>query len=60
LEASIRFGVDRGAVDAALRGLHVLVMGGRETVGDVVEAVEAHNRTSETRIDYSTLDVASE
>lgn len=57
MEVAVRFGVDRAAVDAAMRGLDVLVLGGRETVGEVIEAVEAHNRTSEGRIEYSTLDV---
>lgn len=59
LEPSIRFGVDRGSVDAALRGLDVLVLGARDTEGDLVEAVEGHNQRSETRIEYSMLDLRS-
>jgi putative transcriptional regulator len=57
MDVVVRFGVDRAAVDAAMRGLDVLVLGGRETVSVVIEAVEVHNRTSESRIEYSTLDV---
>ncbi|UCC93036.1 MAG: MarR family transcriptional regulator [Thermoplasmata archaeon] len=53
LEVDIYFGVDRATVDAALRGLDVLVLGGRDTVNDVVDAVRAHNDRSETRIEYS-------
>lgn len=57
LEVGIRFGVDRAAVDAALRGLDVIVIGGRDTLGDVAEAVEAHNKRSEVRIDLGTVEL---
>jgi putative transcriptional regulator len=57
-ETDIRFGVDRGTIDAAMRGLDVLVLGARDTVGQVVDAVEAHNKRSEIRINYSIIDLA--
>ena len=57
LEVSIRFGVDRGALDAALRGLDVLVLGGRDQVGTVLEALQAHNLRSDIRIDHSVVDL---
>jgi hypothetical protein len=47
-------------VDAALRGLDVLVLGGRDTLDGVVDAVRAHNARSETRIEYSMLDPGSD
>jgi putative transcriptional regulator len=53
----IRFGPDRAVVDAALRGLDVLVLGGRDQVGEVLEAIEAHNRRSEIRIDHSVVEL---
>ena len=53
----IRFGVDRSALDAALRGLDVLVMGGRGAEGDLLEAVEAHNKRFGTSIDYSIIEL---
>ncbi len=56
LDVDIYFGVDRATVDAALRGLDVLVLGGRDTLGDVVDAIRAHNDRSEVRIEYSMLD----
>ncbi len=57
LETDIYFGVDRATVDAALRGLDVLVLGARDTIGDVVEAIEEHNKRSESRIEYTVHDV---
>ena len=54
LDVDIYFGVDRATVDAALRGLDVLVLGGRDTLGDVVDAIRAHNDRSETRIETLT------
>jgi len=57
LGVDIYFGVDRATVDAALRGLNVLVLGGRDTIGDVVDAVVAHNDRSETQIEYSMTDL---
>jgi putative transcriptional regulator len=56
LVVDIYFGVDRATVDAALRGLNVLVLGGRDTLDGVVDAVRAHNSRSDTRIEYSLLD----
>ena len=56
LDVDIYFGVDRATVDAALRGLDVLVLGGRDTLGDVVDAIRVHNDRSDTRIEYSMLD----
>jgi putative transcriptional regulator len=53
LEVDIYFGVDRATVDAALRGLDVLVMGGRDTIDDVMDAIGTHNGRSDTQIDYS-------
>jgi putative transcriptional regulator len=60
LEPSIRFAVDQGAVDAALRGLDVLVLGGRDSVGTLLEAVEAHNKRSDHPIEHSVIDVVRE
>jgi putative transcriptional regulator len=57
LDVDIYFGVDRATVDAALRGLDVLVLGGRDTIDDVVDAVRAHNDRSATRIEYTMLDL---
>jgi len=57
IEVDIYFGVDRATVDAALRGLNVLVLGGRDTIGDVVDAVVSHNDRSETQIEYSMTDL---
>ena len=57
VEVDIYFGVDRATVDAALRGLSVLVLGGHDTIGDVVEAIGSHNARSETRIEYSMMDL---
>ncbi len=57
LLVSIRFGVDRGALDAALRGLDVLVLGGRDQVGVIIDALEAHNLKSDLRIDHSLVDL---
>jgi putative transcriptional regulator len=59
LEVDIFFGVDRATVDAALRGLDVLVLGSRDTIGDVLDAIRAHNDRSETRIEYSMVDLGS-
>jgi putative transcriptional regulator len=57
LEVDIRFGVDRGALDAALRGLDVVVLGARDQVGAMLDALEAHNLKSDIRIDHSLVDV---
>jgi predicted transcriptional regulator len=58
LETDIFFGVDRATVDAALRGLDVLVLGARDRIGDVVDAIEEHNKRSESRIEYTVHDVS--
>jgi putative transcriptional regulator len=60
LEVDIFFGVDRATVDAALRGLDVLVMGGRDTLDGVVDAIRAHNARSESPIEYSMLDLGAD
>jgi len=57
VEVDIYFGVDRATVDAALRGLDVLVLGAHDTISDVVEAIGIHNGRSETRIEYSMMDL---
>jgi putative transcriptional regulator len=57
VDVDIYYGVDRATVDAALRGLDVTVLGGRDTIGDVVEAIGAHNDRSETNIDYSLIEL---
>lgn len=57
LEVGIRFGAERAVVDAALRGVDVLVLGGRDALGPVIEAVEAHNQRSAVRIEHSELDL---
>ncbi len=57
IDVDIYFGVDRATVDAALRGLDVLVIGGRDSIGDVTDAIGAHNERSETYIDYSLTEV---
>jgi putative transcriptional regulator len=57
LDVGIRFGVERAVVDAALRGLDVLVLGGRDSVGLVMAAVEAHNQGSAVRIEHSEIDL---
>lgn len=59
LDVDIYFGVDRATVDAALRGLDVLVLGSRDTIGDVLDAIRTHNDRSETRIEYSMVDLGS-
>jgi predicted transcriptional regulator len=56
-DVDIYFRVDRATGNAALRGLAILVMGGRDTIGDVVDAIGAHNERSETRIEYSVMDL---
>ena len=60
LGPDIYFGVDRATVDAALRGLDVLVLGGRDTLDDVVDAIRTHNARSETRIEYSMMDLGAD
>ena len=60
LGVDIRFGPDKAVVDAALRGLDVLVLGGRDQVGDLLEAISDHNRRSEIRIDHSVVEMARE
>jgi putative transcriptional regulator len=57
LVVGIRFGVDHAVVDAALRGVDVLVLGGRDSLGPVGEAIEAHNKRSAVRIDRTELDL---
>ncbi len=59
LNVGIRFGTDRAVVDAASRGLDVLVLGGRDQVGGVLEALEAHNKRSEIRIDHSVIELGT-
>jgi predicted transcriptional regulator len=59
LTVGIRFGTDRAVVDAASRGLDVLVLGGRDQVGEVLEALEAHNKRSEIRIDHSVIELGT-
>jgi putative transcriptional regulator len=56
-EVDIYYGVDRATVDAALRGLDVLVLGGRDTIGDVVDAIGDHNERSDTTLDYSLTEI---
>ena len=60
LDVDIYFGVDRATVDAALRGLDVLVLGGRDTLEGVVDAIRTHNSRSDTRIEYSMLDLGAD
>ena len=57
LDVGIRFGVERAVVDAALRGLDVLVLGGRDALGPVIEAIDAHNQQSAARIERSEMDL---
>jgi putative transcriptional regulator len=59
VDVDIYFGVDRATVDAALRGLDVLVLGGKDTIDDVLDAIQVHNDRSETRIEYSMMDLRS-
>ncbi len=58
-QVDIRFGTDRAVVDAALRGLDVLVVGGRDQVGQVLDAIEVHNKRSEIRIDHSVVEMGT-
>ncbi len=58
LEVGIRFGVERAVVDAALRGVDVLVLGGRDSLGPVIDAIEANNQRSAARIERSEIDLA--
>jgi putative transcriptional regulator len=58
LDVGIRFGVDHAVVDAALRGVDVLVLGGRDSLGPVNEAIEAHNQRSAVRIERTEIDLA--
>ncbi len=60
LHVDIYFGVDRATVDAALRGLDVLVLGGRDTLDGVVDAIRAHNARSDTRIEYTMHDLGAD
>jgi putative transcriptional regulator len=60
LEADIFFGVDRATVDAALRGLDVLVLGARDILGDVVQAIETHNKRSEAPLGYSMMEAPTQ
>lgn len=60
LEVGIRFGVERAVVDAALRGVDVLVLGGRDALGPVGEAIEAHNQRSAARIERTEIDLGKE
>jgi putative transcriptional regulator len=60
LDVGIRFGVERAVVDAALRGLDVLVLGGRDSVGPVMTALEAHNQGSAARIEHSEIDLGKQ
>lgn len=58
MEVDVRFAVEQGALDAALRGQDVLVLGGRDSVGTVIELVVAHNVRSDQRVDYTLMDAS--
>jgi len=60
LEVGIRFGVERAVVDAALRGVDVLVLGGRDSLGPVIDAIEANNQRSASRIERTEIDLGRE
>jgi len=60
LDVGILFGVERAVVDAALRGVDVLVLGGRDAIGPVNEAIEAHNQRSAARIERTEIDLGRE
>ncbi len=58
LSVGIRFGVEHAVVDAALRGVDVLVLGGRDSLALVSEAIEANNQRSSARIERTEIAVS--
>jgi predicted transcriptional regulator len=59
LDVGILFGIERAVVDAALRGVDVIVLGGRDSLGPVNEAIETHNQRSAARIERTEIDLVN-
>ena len=59
LDLGILFGIERAVVDAALRGVDVIVLGGRDSLGPVSEAIETHNQRSAARIERTEIDLVN-